>query len=104
MADANARANENGPRAEYPDRFHGTAVREAVAAGGSSADVPDERAKWAELVQAGPRGQAALRPLLEVAWRDLKAAIVANTTEALAAIEPTVEASATVYGSRAAMI
>lgn len=97
VADATARAHKYGPRADRADWYHGEAVRSAIAAGGSSSDVPDERAEWIEGYRQAREDKQALGPILEVAWRSLKEALIANTTEALAKVEPTVTEAADAY-------
>jgi hypothetical protein len=97
VADAQARIHEFGNRAENPDRHYDGLVRAAVASGGSAADVPDDRARWVEGYRLARADKSALNPLLEVAWRDLRGALVAHRVEALAAIEPTITEAAKVY-------
>lgn len=99
LEDARARAGQYAQKAERPDHWHMEAVRAAVAAGGSSQDVPDERAAWVEGYRQAQEDKQALGPLLDVAWRDLREAMLAHRTEALPAVEATVTDAAADYAA-----
>lgn len=97
IEDAAARRAHYGPKAERPDHHHMEAVRAAVAAGGSSADVPDDRAAWAEAYRQAQEDGKALTPLMDVAWRDLRDTLRAHAGAIAAAAEPVITEAATRY-------
>lgn len=97
LAAAQNTANEYAARAENPDRFHLQAVRQAVARGGSSADVKDERAEWVDQYRRAREDIAALRPLLESAWRTLTQAVRDHGPAALPDVDGVITAAAGDY-------